>query len=170
MAAADIGPLREPAPPARDIPVAVPGDVVLVRSQGLAASVGAVTVTSAGFEFTLSIAARDGHPDVYLALHEAERDRHTWLEVRFADGRGCTADLNSRTWSGGSENLWLDFLYGDAMDIAAGFDSRWWVSPLPPPGPVQLTVHLNGRAGPDGTGSLDGQALLDAASAVETVS
>jgi len=133
MAAADVGPLREPAPSARDIPVAVPGDVVLVRSAGLAASVGAVTVTSAGFEFTLSIATGDGHPDVYLALNEAERDRHAWLEVRFADGRGCAADLNSRTWSGGSENLWLDFLYGDAMDIAAGFDSRWWVSPLPPP-------------------------------------
>jgi hypothetical protein len=169
MAAGDVGPLREPRPPAGDIPVAVPGDVVLVRSERLVARAGAVTVTSAGFEFTLSVTSQDGHPGGDFALHEGERDRRTWLEVRFADGRGCTADLNTRTWTGGTENLWLEFLYGDAIDITDGVDSRWWVSPLPPPGPVELTVHLNGRAGPVGTGSLDGQALLDAASAVETI-
>lgn len=161
-------PLRQDRPPAEDVPVAVPGDLILVRSSGLVAWIGALTVTSAGFEFTLSLTAgAEGREVAYFALHEGERGDHTWLGVRFADGRETTADLNSHTWPGGSENLWLNCLYGDAMG-AGWHDSRWWVSPLPPPGPVELTVHLNGDAGPSGTGTINGQALLDAASAVET--
>jgi hypothetical protein len=165
----ELGPLRQDSPPAGDVPVAVPGDLVLVRSSGLVAWVGALTVTSAGFEFTLSVTAGTGGPEVaFFALNEDERDDHTWMGVRFADGRETSADLNSHTWPGGSENLWLGYLYGDAMGTAGWDDSRWWVSPLPPSGRVELTVHLNGAAGPSGTGTLDGQVLLDAASAVET--
>jgi hypothetical protein len=164
-------PLARPKPPSGDIPVAVPGDLVLVEQPGLIAWAGAITVSSAGFEFALTIAADVSRPGIRLpdsfALQLSERARRTWLEVRFADGRACAADLNTNTWSGGTEDLCLNFLYGEASESAGRDDSRWWVSPLPPQGPVELAIHLNGQEGPVGTGILDGYALLDAAVTVE---
>jgi hypothetical protein len=159
------------APLPGDIPVAVPGDLVLVQRTGVLAWAGAITVSSAGFQFALSITADVTRPGIRLpdsfALHLHERADRTWLEVRFADGRACAADLNTNTCSGGTEDLCLDFLYGEASESVGRDDSRWWVSPLPPPGPVELVIHLNGQAGPVGTGVFDGHALLQAAARVE---
>ena len=42
-------------------------------------------------------------------------------------------------------------------------ESRWWVSPLPPPGLVEFGVFLPGAAGPTGTASMDAAAILEAA-------
>jgi len=54
--------------------------------------------------------------------------------------------------------------YTRAVEIAArasdteGWDrSRWQVTPLAPPGPVELTIHLGGNSGVTGTGHLDGR-------------
>jgi hypothetical protein len=164
-------PIRVSRPPAGEMPVAVPGDMVLVQRPGLLAWAGAIVVYSAGFEFALRVAADVTCPETELpepfALGPGNREHGTWLEVRFPDGRACGADLNANTWSGGNENLFVDFLYGESSDSAGVADSRWWVSPLPPPGPVELTLHLNGRAAPAGTGTLDGQMLLDAAARAE---
>jgi hypothetical protein len=145
-------------PPVRELPVAVPGDLVLVREPGLVVSAGCFAVSSAGFEFTLRTAFDVSDPAVRvpasLAVHLDEREHDTWLEVGFADGRRCEADLNTNTWPGGSRDITMRFRFGDSSR-SEGLDlSRWWVSPLPPPGPVELVVHLNGAAGPTGRASL----------------
>lgn len=150
-------------PPPRDIPVAVPGDLVFVRQPRLVAYAGAFTVSSAGFEFTVRITADvTGHPELVpqsWALHLDQRARETWLEVRFADGRACATDLNTSTWPGTSRDIRLKFLSGE------GSTAHWWVSPLPPPGPVELALHLNGQTACAAT--LDAGTLLDAAATVE---
>jgi hypothetical protein len=149
------------SPSPRDIPVAIPGDLILVHQPGLLAYAGAFTVSSAGFEFMVRI-ARDTIRDPELrpqpwALHLDQRDHQTWLEARFADGRVCaypSADM--------SENVCLEFLFGEDRDGCS--DTQWWVSPLPPPGPVELTLHL-GEA--TGKAALDAAAVLDAAATVQ---
>lgn len=158
----------EDRPPARDIPVAVPGDLILVQAPGLLAYAGAFTVSSAGFEFTIRIATNTSTKPERMAgswaLHVDSRQNQNWLEIRFADGRVCFADLNTNTWPGTSEDLRVKFLFGEDRDGCS--DSQWWVSPLPPPGPVGLTLHLNGENA--ATATLDASELLAAAAAVET--
>jgi hypothetical protein len=154
-------------PPPRDIPVAVPGDLVFVRQPGLVAYAGAFTVSSAGFEFMVRIAADvTGHPELVpesWALHLDQRDHQSWLEVRFADGRACATDLNTSTWPGTSGDIRLKFLFGEDHDGCA--NAQWWVSPLPPPGLVELALHLSGQT--VYTAALDAGTLLDAAATVE---
>lgn len=163
-------------PPMRDIPVAVAGDLVLVRESGLLVSAGAFTVSSCGFEFDLHAAADMSDPAVQRPqdLFSVERDWRahcTWMSIGYADGRACDASILWCTLPGDHNNR-------KSQDIKVAFlcnpdeytrSSRWWVSPLPPPGPVELTIHLNGRAGPVGTASLDAGILLAAAAMVEKV-
>ncbi len=156
-----VNPLR---PPSGIVPVTVPGDLILVRGPRLAAWAGAVSASPAGFGFTLLIVTDTGQtPD--FALHPGERDSRTWLEVRFADGRARAADLNACTPYEQPEGPSLTFEY-DA-NCEGSNHSRWWVTPLPPPGPVSLEIHLDGQPEPSGVGHLDGQSLIDAARRAE---
>lgn len=166
-------------PSVRDIPVAVAGDLVLVREPGLLVCAGAFTVSSHGFEFELRVAADPGDPAVRLPrdMFSVERDWRadcTWMSVRYSDGRACDACITLCTLPGDEDNRKsTDIRVTNTFDVSAR-SSRWWavswwVSPLPPPGPVELTVHLDGRAGPAGSASLDAGVLLAAASMVEKV-
>jgi hypothetical protein len=150
----------EAAPPLRDIPVAVPGDLLLVQEPGLLVWVGAFAVSSAGFEFALRITVDVRDPAAPMpepfALHLRERDHRTWLEVRFADGRTCAADLANCTWPDGQQDIRVTFMFAGGRNQEGRAESQWRVSPLPPPGPLELTIHLNGRAGPTGTAAWGG--------------
>jgi hypothetical protein len=164
-------------PFARDVPVAVAGDLVLVRESGLLVSAGAFTVWSTGFGFELHVAADAGNPEVSLpgdmwSLDRDWRDRCTWMSVHYSDGRACDANMNWCTLPDDESNtkstqLRVEFTYSPG-ELARC--SRWWVSPLPPVGPVKLTIHLDGRDGPVGTASLQAGPLLAAASELEKVS
>lgn len=162
-------------PPVRDIPVAVAGDLVLVREPAMLVSAGAFTVSSSGFEFELHVAVDISDPAVRLPLHmfSVERDWRadcTWMSIGYADGRACDANMLRCTLPGEdsrkSEDIKVGFLFNPDEAVRS---SRWWVSPLPPPGPLTLTIHLNGRAGPVGTAILDAGVLLAAAAMVEKV-
>lgn len=154
-----------PGPPGGVVPVTVPGDVVLMHSPGLVVWVGAVTVFKAGFEFTMMTLfdVRRGEPPADWALDLPQRKRGTWLAVRFSDGRYRAADLNANTPREQPEGPRVTIMEGEASWTEGWARSRWWVCPLPSPGPVQVAIHLNGQAQPTGTGYLDGTALVDAA-------
>ena len=90
---------RGAAPPGT-VPMVVPGDVLVVDTAGLVVWGGAVTVYPQGFAFTLrtlSDLRRAGPAPTPWALDVAERERMTWLEVRYGDGRSRAADLNANT-------------------------------------------------------------------------
>jgi len=157
-------------PPPGTVPVVVNGDVLMVDSAGLAVQAGAVTVYPEGFAVTLRVLSDPrgaGPPPAPWALDVAERVRMTWLEVRYPDGRVRAADLNANTprrQPRGPCVQAVDASASDGCDI-----SRWWVTPLPPPGPVELAIHLNGEKTPTGVGSLDGAALLRAAARAQVI-
>lgn len=163
-------------PPVRDIPVAVAGDLVLVRESGILVSAGAFTVSSSGFEFELHVAADMNDPEVrppqdMFSVERAWRASCTWMSIRYPDGRACDACMQRCTLPGDEDNR-------QSKDIKVRFrfnpdeyarSSRWWVTPLPPPGPLELTIHVNGRAGPVGTASLDAGVLLAGAAMVRKI-
>lgn len=159
-----------PRPAAGVIPVTVPGDFVLVREPGLAVWVGAVTVFPDSFAFTLLILFDTrSKPPADFALHKEQRSQGAWLEVRFSDGRSRAADLNTNTPFDQPEGPEIRLEDGE-MNLTEGWSSnRWWVTPLPPSGPVELAIHLNGDEQPTGTGCLDGKALADAAACAEVL-
>jgi hypothetical protein len=159
-------PEKRPVPPPGIVPVTVPGDTTLLSKPGLVISAGSVRAWPQGFEFTLTmlgdIFVPDGVPAESMALYPKERGSHSWLSVRYADGRERSADLNSNTPFDQPEGPHLTFLDGEGS-YTEGWDySRWWVRPLPPPGPVQITIHLGGHSEETGSGDLDGQAIAEA--------
>ena len=158
-----------PGPPPGTVPVVVSADVVLARTARMVVWAGAVTVYPEGFEFTLVTLydARSAAPPASWALDTSERGRMTWLEVGYSDGRRRAADLNANTpprQRRGPHLTVLDASSSDGCDV-----SRWWVTPLPPPGPVELAIHLNGETSPTGVGRLDGATLARAADQAEVV-
>ena len=158
-----------PSPPGGIIPVVVPGDVVLVREAGLVVWAGAITAFPEGFLFTLLTlidSSRDTPPD--FALDTEERHTGTWLEIRYSDGRHRAADLNANTPADQPQGPHLTLQSGLASSTEGWHRSVWWVTPMPPPGPVELTVYIGGRETP-GTGILDGALLANAASRTQAV-
>ena len=157
-------------PPSGVIPVVVPDDVVLARAAGLVVWAGAVTVYPQGFAFTLLTlfdTRQPGPPAASWALDVAERGRMTWLEIGYPDGRRRAADLNANTPHRQSRGPHLRMLDGSASENSNV--DRWWVTPLPPPGPVELAIHLSGQAEPTGVANLDGAALAGAAAAAKVM-
>jgi hypothetical protein len=153
-------------PPIDITPVAVPGDTTLLRKPGLVISAGAVRAWPQGFEFTLSMLS-DGQPAEAvpaesIALHLKERGPYSWLSVRYADGRERSADLNTNTPFDQPEGPHLNCVYGESSGTDGWDHSRWWVTPLPPPGPVQIIIHLGGHSNVTGSGYLDGQVIAEA--------
>jgi hypothetical protein len=149
--------------------VVVPGDVVVARAVGIVVWAGAVTAYPEGFEFTLLTLhdARSTAPPASWALDTAERGRMTWLEIGYPDGRRRAADLNTNTPHRQRQGPHLSVL--DASGSDGCEVSRWWVTPLPPPGWVELAIHLNGKTTPTGVGRLDGAAIATAAGRAEAV-
>ena len=167
---------RAEKPPEWALPVTVAGDLVLVRQGGVLVSVGAVCAYPVGFEFYLTFGFdrgqaagwRAGVPgDRLLGFHARtphERESVTRIVVGFADG--TVADSLSMTRVTPGEPV-LRFAGGDSgigsyLPVLRA-ESRWWVSPLPPPGPVEFRVFLHGAAGPDGTASMDAGVIVEAA-------
>lgn len=159
-------PEKRPAPPPGIMPVTVPGDTTLLSKLGLVISAGSVKAWPQGFEFTLTMLTDIDLPEAVpaqsIALYPKERGSHSWLSVQYADGRERSADLNANMPFEQPEGPHLTCLEGAASDTEGWDFSRWWVRPLPPPGPVQITIHLGGHSGVSGSGCLDGQAIAEA--------
>jgi hypothetical protein len=159
-------PEKRDEPPPDIAPVTVPGDTTLLRKPGLVISAGEVRAWPRGFEFALSMLSdidrADAVPTAGLALYPRERGSHCWLSVRYPDGRERSADLNANTPFDQPEGPHLTFVDGAASDTEGWDHSRWWVTPLPPPGPVRITIHLGGHSDETGSGYLDGQLIAEA--------
>jgi hypothetical protein len=155
---------RPPAsPPAGAIGITVPGDLVLVREASLAVWAGAVTAFPQGFEFTLLTLADLRHAVLPAGPSPRHAGPGTWLEIHYADGRARSADLDTNSPPEQPEGPHLTVT--DAIEMTSeGWNiSRWWVTPLPPQGLVEITVHLGGDPQLTGAGHLDGRAIAAAA-------
>jgi hypothetical protein len=124
-------------------------------------SAGGFRVWPQGFEFTLltlgdvssagSAWLAGVEPARSIALHLQERGRDSLLTVRYTAPAASAA--------GPRQVRLLDEESSDTGEMAR---SRRWVTPLPPPGLVELAVRLGGDGGISGAGYVDGQVIAEA--------
>lgn len=139
--------IRRMSAPDNEIPVAVPLNVVLARTDDIALALLGLQVYTTGLSFDLALRARSG-PDA-RALNEILFDHGPltaggfMLGVELADGRrqsnvpGPDSGDDPRPRS--DTDIVLHPGGGGGGDRAV--DQSWWLSPLPPEGPVTFVVR-----------------------------
>ncbi|MGY1734260.1 hypothetical protein ACI798_22375 [Geodermatophilus sp. SYSU D01045] len=154
--------LRRMGPPDNEVPVALPVNVLLARTGDAAVALVGLQVYSTGVSTTLAVRVR-----------ERPRSVHGLSELVFGPGRGGLlvgvglAD-GRRVASGGVPRNDPDLVWqpgaGSAGDRTA--DQEWWLSPLPPDGPLTVVVRSADLGIEEAATELDGTAIRAAAAGV----
>ncbi len=154
------------------IPGSVPAEVVLIRTEQVAVAVDSLRAYPNGFEFTLLSRMRSedetgpgGDP---LERHRSRRGTQVpedvlRLGVLYADGRRA-ATTTGHPWP-------LEDVDADRLILlqngGGGSDRRWdgdfWVSPLPPEGPVTFVASWPRYGVTETRAEVDGAAIREAA-------
>ena len=156
--------------PEFEVPASVAVDMVLLRTDEVAVTIGLLRVYSTGFEFTVdSRCRRSGHsvriggmPRRYASVDEQSEDGLR-LGLEFSDGRRAEigaphphpeqaesgALVVMSAGGGGSERSW---------------HSRFWVYPLPPAGPLSFVAAWPAFGVTEVRLELEAEAILSAAS------
>ncbi len=156
------------------IPGSVPAEVVLIRTEQVAVAVGSVRAYPNGFEFTVHTRLRGddenwgpGAADPFewhrhrrgpLVPEEALR-----LGVMYADGRLAATTGRHPLSDADADPERLVLLQGGGGGNDRSWDGDFWVSPLPPEGPVTLVASWLEHGVAETSADLDGAAIREAA-------
>ncbi|WUH89841.1 hypothetical protein OG900_06715 [Streptomyces sp. NBC_00433] len=157
------------------LPASVPGDAQVVRTEAAAVWVGALRAYPNGFAFMMRAVRRelpgggvrqgwplwDLRPDPFRS---AEGNTGLRLGIQYADGRRAATGEGigrSPVEPAGPESIWL--LEGGGSGNELSWQSEFWVSPLPPDGPVTLVSVWADAGAPEQRAELDGAAIRAAA-------
>ena len=127
--------------------------------------VDAFRVFPSGFQFTLTLRANPAVSDLIAGLEFDSLPRGDGrnvleLRLRYADGRE-TSGLIPEIVQAERDGLVLG---GPRFEGGAhGWEFRWWVWPLPPRGPVELSCEWRAACIARTSVEIDGGILLDAA-------
>jgi hypothetical protein len=171
----DDGVMR-PARPARaarmppigeELPTPVAMRLMLVRTEQVAVAVIGVWAYTTGFELVVSVALKDEIPGESVASFMAAADEEPLdddefcrLGIAFSTGEKAVntePETSSRT-------------SGPIMKVRSGGGSllsrewRYWISPLPPPGPLAFVIEWPYFGVSESRTEIDAQPILDAAS------
>ncbi|WP_138760409.1 hypothetical protein [Modestobacter altitudinis] len=159
--------------PENEVPATLPVSAVLTRTEHAAVTLTGVQVFSTGIGFTLAARCRpealpDGEADLHELLWRGHRGRDTALlvGVELADGRRAS-NLPGRdpfATAGGPEDL--VFTQGSGSGHELTVEQEWWLSPLPPAGPLRIVVRCDLLGLPETVSELDGAAIRAAAEGV----
>ena len=157
--------------PENEVPVALPMNTVLARTDDIALSLVSLQVYSTGLSFDLIVRVRPAAAG-RLPVREAFWGRgHPFAHepggflvgVELADGRRATSiemrDPGSEIVFTERESSWGD----------TGGKQSWWLNPLPPEGPVRFVVRCSEMGIPETSTELDGSAIRAAAAGVVTL-
>ncbi|MFI0897010.1 hypothetical protein [Streptomyces sp. NPDC020983] len=148
-------------PPGHALPVGVPGGGVALRGATLAVWVGSLRAFPNGFDFVLRSVRAPGQPAVGRPGW-MPRDDTPPVRITYADG-SAVRTLGSPEDTAGPTRIGVRELGGSGRGTL--WEARYWVDPLPPDGPVTLTVHPPG--GPCGSVEFSGAAIREAAAQCE---
>jgi len=155
-------------PPENEIPVALPQNVLLARTDDVAVALLGLQVSSTGVSFHLTVRARaaalrrlDQRLTELVWDRGPRRDRFL-LGVEFSDGR-----RGSSLPTGGSEGVLLHSRGGGGGETS--IDQKWWLSPLPSEGPLRVVVRCPELGIGETSVELDGTAIRQAADDVVTL-
>jgi hypothetical protein len=157
-------------PPENEVPAVVPVSTVLARTDGSALTLTGLRVFSTGLGFTLTLRCRPealppGEDDLGSLLWRGRRGAGPELlvGVAFADGRRAS-NLPGRDPFGAPEGLEsLVLTQGSGSGQQLTVEQEWWLSPLPPAGPLRLVVRCDLFGLPEAAVELDGTAIRAAA-------
>src|SRR5262249_53480655 len=168
---------RRTSPPDNELPAAVGLTAVLGRTDDAAVGVTQMEAFSTGFQFTLAVRLRRARPELVggnlfmlISSHarpgvEVPLDQRLLLGVEYADGRRASTlrDMRMRgpAATAGDEQLVLVQHGGGGGDRTV--DSNYWVSPLPPDGPVTFVLAWAAFGMPESRTVLDGATIRSAA-------
>lgn len=151
--------LRRVNAPENEIPVALPQNLLLARTDDLAIALVGIQAYTTGLAFDLAVRAREGAVE-HLAhtLNELFWERRAsgpsfLLGVEFPDGRRASSGpIPGRTGD-------LIFHQGGGGGGSTSIDQSWWLSPLPPEGPLRFVVRCPEIGIPETVAELDGAAI-----------
>ncbi|HEX6763636.1 MAG TPA: hypothetical protein VF094_12640 [Gaiellaceae bacterium] len=149
-------------PPGNELGVAVPIRYVLVRTDELAILLDGLVAFSTGVELEVTVKSRNRQES--HEFHRLREDVH--VGFRFADGRKATS-LGHRAWDEERPDPLLMQRGGSGSDRE--LRQRYWLWPLPPPGPLQAVVAWPERGIAEAEVEVDGAAILEAAARVDTL-
>jgi len=168
---------RRMAVPENEFPSAVGLSVLLGRSGEAAVGITKVEVYSTGFQFTLAVRVRRLRPELarggLFALisplnHrgiEVPLPERLLLGLEYANGRRASTLHDIRTQGPTTviddEELVLAQQGGGGGDLTV--DLAFWVSPLPPPGPMTFVLSWPSFGIPEAGTVLDGAPIREAA-------
>lgn len=173
-------PRRPPAthphdgPPDRVLGEPVGGSTVVARTDSVVVAVDRVVAYPTGFELGVTVRTHDSP----VLSSDVGGRRREWsgtsafpgeslrVGVVFADGRASVAE-NFTGRPPQASDVRLLPMHGSGTQ--ARFDQRFWVEPVPPPGPVGVVVEWERRGLPETRVDLDGRAIVDAAARAETL-
>jgi hypothetical protein len=162
--------LRRFSAPENEVPVTVPVRALLARTDDAAVTLTGVQVFSTGTGFTLAVRCRpealpDGEAELHELLWQGRRGRGTALlvGVEFADGRRASNLPDRDPFAAGGDPEDLVFTQGSGSGDRLTVEQEWWLSPLPPAGPLRVVVRCDLLGLPETVTELDGAAIRAAA-------
>ncbi|MFL6095706.1 MAG: hypothetical protein ACJ71Y_09685 [Blastococcus sp.] len=151
--------------PDNEIPVAVPLNVVLARTEDLALAVLGLQAYSSGIAFTLVGRVRPEAasrlPLVDAVWGSGDGRTLLLLGVEFADGRRASTAAGHGS---SRDGLILNPAGGAGSETSV--EQSWWVHPLPPEGPLRLVIRSDDLGVPESAVELDGAAIRAAGASV----
>ncbi len=164
------GAMRALPRPDGQLPTPLPMRLVLARSERVAVAVIQLLAFTAGFDLMVSVQLRDEVPGTKVASFmaglddEPLDDEFCRLGIQFSTGEKAANTELTATRQGSSG------IPGPIMKVRAGGggllsrDWRYWVSPLPPPGPLAFVCEWPYFGISESRTEIDAQPILDAAS------
>ncbi|WP_288820049.1 hypothetical protein [uncultured Corynebacterium sp.] len=159
------------------IPASAPGELLLIRTDEVAVSIGNICAYPNGFEFTAHVRRRGqdanepGWHDPFgrfgqHGLHGSSSDDSLQLGLLYADGRrGATT---GGLWAPGDPQG-LMLMPGGAGGSARRWDGKFWVHPLPPEGPMTFVAAWSRYAVAETHAELDASAIRAASARAVTL-
>jgi len=163
--------------PDNEVPVPLAVTAVLGRTDSLAVVLRSVEACTTGFGFEVSVRLRQSpapHDDVYgPVMGQAGAGDQLLLGVELADGRRTSTLDGLGGWPprAGAQGAEQPVSLSSSGGGGGGrrVDRQWWVSPLPPDGPLRLVVRWDARGLEETVTELDGTAVAAAGRRAEVL-
>jgi hypothetical protein len=162
---------RRMSPPENEVPASLPMDRLLARTDDVAVALHGLAVYSTGLVFHLAVRVRPAAAQrvklerVLWAHWQMEREGEPFLVgIELADGRRATSLQMPEPHSDVVFTNW-----GSSSSGSNGADQTWWLSPLPPEGPLRVVVRCASIGIAETSTELDATAIRRAAADVVTL-
>lgn len=163
--------LRRMSPPENEIPVAVPLNAVLGSTGEAAIALMGLRVYTTGIAFDLAVRVRSWPDDDHRGLSElvfehGRRGGRLLVGVELSDGRRAS-NVGRRGVERDPSAIVFRPAGGGGGQLAV--DQSWWLSPVPPEGPVRFFCSCAPLKIAETSVELDGTAMARAAGNVVTL-